>query len=89
MTVLSDASDASVVLHRKLTNSAPGQHANSVPNHSPNAPEESHTVCSRTSTSNSSSLILPMDSGDTGTGTIVTRLLFHMRKKKISEMRSV
>ncbi|VDK89218.1 unnamed protein product, partial [Litomosoides sigmodontis] len=71
-TVLSDASDAPVVLHRKLTNSASGQHANSVPNHSPNAPEGSHTVCSRTLTSNSSTLILPIDSGDAGTGTVVT-----------------
>ncbi|VBB32196.1 unnamed protein product, partial [Acanthocheilonema viteae] len=69
--VLPDASDTSVVLHRKLTNSTPGQHANSVPNHSPNAPEESHTACLKTSTSSSMS-ILSMDAGDTGTGTALT-----------------
>ncbi|EJD75353.1 zinc finger protein [Loa loa] len=66
--VLSDASDTSVVLHRKLTNSTPGQHMNSVPNHSPNAPEESHTACSKTSTC-SSTLMLSMDSDDADTGT--------------------
>lgn len=71
--VLSDASDTSVVLHRKLTNSTPGQHANSVPNHSPSAPEESHTACSKTSTSISSTFISSMDSGDASTGTAVTR----------------
>uniref|UniRef100_A0A2K6VY29 C2H2-type domain-containing protein n=1 Tax=Onchocerca volvulus TaxID=6282 RepID=A0A2K6VY29_ONCVO len=52
--VLSDASNTSVVLHRKSTSSTLGQHANSVPNHSPNAPEESHTACSKISTSSSS-----------------------------------
>lgn len=73
--VLSDASDTSIVLHRKLTNSTPGQHANSVPNHSPNAPEESHTACTKTCTSNSSTLTLSMDSGDTDTGIVLTRFV--------------
>ncbi|MCP9257753.1 Transcription factor HIVEP3 [Dirofilaria immitis] len=72
MMVLSDASDTSVVLHRKSTNSTPGQHANSVPNHSPNAPEESHTACSKISISSSSTLMSSMESGDVGTGTAVT-----------------
>ncbi|VDO73464.1 unnamed protein product [Onchocerca flexuosa] len=70
--VLSDASNTSIILHRKSTNSTPGQHANSVPNHSPNAPEESHTACSKMSTSNSSMLISSMDSSDIDTGISVT-----------------
>uniref|UniRef100_A0A158Q711 C2H2-type domain-containing protein n=1 Tax=Elaeophora elaphi TaxID=1147741 RepID=A0A158Q711_9BILA len=86
--VLSDASDTSVVLHRKLTNSTPGQHANSVPNHSPNAPEESHTACSKTSTPNSSTLVLSMDSGDSGTGTAVTSngLVKQRQQTKLNEV---
>uniref|UniRef100_A0A915PUS8 C2H2-type domain-containing protein n=1 Tax=Setaria digitata TaxID=48799 RepID=A0A915PUS8_9BILA len=69
--VLSDATDTAVVLHRKLTSSTPGQHANSVPNHSPNAPEESHTACSKTSSS-TTTLASSMDSGDSGIGTAIT-----------------
>ncbi|CAG9529553.1 unnamed protein product, partial [Cercopithifilaria johnstoni] len=86
--VLSDANDASVVLHRKLTNSTPGQHANSVPNHSPNAPEESHTACPKTSTSSSSTLILSMDSGDTSIGTVVTSngLVKQRQQAKLNEV---
>lgn len=55
ITMLADANgDATVVLHRKLTGSASGQHANSAPNHSPSAPEESHTICPKASSSSSS-----------------------------------
>uniref|UniRef100_A0AAF5Q5P0 C2H2-type domain-containing protein n=1 Tax=Wuchereria bancrofti TaxID=6293 RepID=A0AAF5Q5P0_WUCBA len=69
--VLSDASDTSIVLHRKLTNPTHGQHMHSVPNHNPNVPEESHAACSKTSTC-SSTVILSVDSGDANKGTAVT-----------------
>ncbi|VDM95973.1 unnamed protein product [Thelazia callipaeda] len=59
ITVLSDAStDANAALHRKLTGLALGQHANSAPNHSPNAPEESHTTLPKTIPPASSTLII-------------------------------
>ncbi|MFH4979733.1 hypothetical protein AB6A40_006442 [Gnathostoma spinigerum] len=55
LSVLSDLSmDTASVLHRKLTESHPNQHANSAPNHSPGIPEESHTVSSRKTPSYSS-----------------------------------
>ncbi|VDM45272.1 unnamed protein product, partial [Toxocara canis] len=43
--VLSDVNgDTAVALHRKLTGSNSSQRANSAPNHSPDVPEESHTL---------------------------------------------
>lgn len=45
LTVLADGNgDTVAALHRKLTGSNSSQHANSAPNHSPDVPEESHTL---------------------------------------------
>uniref|UniRef100_A0A1I8EPX2 C2H2-type domain-containing protein n=1 Tax=Wuchereria bancrofti TaxID=6293 RepID=A0A1I8EPX2_WUCBA len=84
----SDASDTSIVLHRKLTNPTPGQHMHSIPNHNPNVPEESHASCSKTSTY-SSTVILSVNSGDANNGTTVTSngLVKQCQRTKLNEVK--